>query len=68
MRTYHGECVFSRAVEAKLPAAAHFIEADRRKRADEGESRQKREDQRRRTADNEPNPGERINETQENQV
>src|SRR5271157_1910436 len=68
MRAHHGECVFPRGVEAKLPRAAYLIQANSRKGANESEPRQKREDQLRRRADNKPDPDERIDETQKNKV
>src|ERR1019366_4761296 len=68
MRAHHAECVFPRGVEAKLPAVAYLIQANSRERANKSESRQKREDQMRRRADNKPDPDERIDETQKNEV
>src|SRR5208337_249392 len=68
MRAHHSECVFPRGVEAKLPRLAYLIQANARKGANEGESRQKREDQLWRRADYKPDPDERINETQKNEV
>src|SRR5208282_3083150 len=68
MRAHHGECVFPRGVEAKLPRLAYLIQANARKGANEGESRQKREDQLWRRADYKPDPDERIDETQKNEV
>ena len=68
MRAHHGECVFPRGVEAKLPRLAYLIQANAGKGANKSESRQKREDQLRRRADNKPDPDERIDETQKNEV
>ena len=68
MRSHHAEGIFPRRLEAEFPAAADLIKTDRRERSNEGETREKREEQRQGIADHEPNAGDGINETEENEM